>query len=137
MATRKRSTSKTPRHLQRSAAPKKITEDDVKAAVDVISAQYYQDVRECAADFVKEFKAGDFRDRDDFETKLHEYVDGSQRVIYTYWAKLGLLVSNNADAAEEEAMEIPGGSQGESVKMFYAYRADILAMIGSDIDFDE
>lgn len=42
--------------------PKKITEEDVKAAVDVISSAYWQDVRECAADFVDQFQKGEFKD---------------------------------------------------------------------------
>ncbi len=140
MATRKRSASKTPRHLQgsRQSAPKKLTDEDVKAAVDVISAEYWQDVRGCAEDFVEQFHKGEFRDRDDFETQLHQYVDGSQRVIYTYWARLGLLATNNADAYEEATGEVPtGDSSGISTQMFYAFKADIEAQIGSDIDFDE
>lgn len=126
------------RRKAKPAGPKKLTEDDVKAAVDVISSEYWQDVRETAADFVERFEKGEFRDRDAFETALHEYVDGSQRVIYTYWAQLGLLATNSDDAYEEATGEVPtGDSQGISTKMHYAYKQDIENNIGSDIDFDE
>lgn len=57
MATRRKPAAR------RSAQPKKITEEDVKAAVDVISSDYWQDVRECAADFVDRFQKGSSRTR--------------------------------------------------------------------------
>jgi hypothetical protein len=84
----------------RSSASKRITDDDVKAAVDVISSEYWQQVRECAADFVEQFKNGEFKDEEDYREQLEQYVDGSQRVIYPYWARLGLLATNSADAME-------------------------------------
>lgn len=126
MATRRKSPA-------RSSAPKKITDDDVKAAVDVISSEYWQDVRESAADFVKQFENGDFSDQDAFMESLNQYVDGSQRVIYTYWAQLGLLATNSAGAYEEEMGE---ETSSISLQMYFAYRQDILNAIGSDIDFD-
>lgn len=126
------------RRKAKPAGSKKITDDDVKAAVDVISSEYWQDVRECAADFVERASAGEFKDREHFEMNLDEYVQDSQRVIYTYWARLGLLATNSADAMEEELGEVPtGDSSGISKQMYFAYRQDILNNIGSDIDFDE
>lgn len=126
------------RRKAKPAGPKKITDDDVKAAVDVISSEYWQDVRGCAADFVERFHKGEFKDEDDYRQQLEQYVDGSQRVIYTYWARLGLLVTNSADAYEEQTGEEPAGdSAGIAKQMYYAYLEDIQNNIGSDIDFDE
>jgi hypothetical protein len=122
----------------RSAAPKKISEEDVKAACDVISSEYWQDVRECAADFVEQFHKGEFKDEEDYREQLEQYVDGSQRVIYTYWARLGLLATNSSNAYEEATGEAPtGDSAGISTQMAYAFGEDIKNAIGSDIDFDE
>lgn len=59
-------------------------------------------------------------------------------MIYTYWARLGLLATNSADAYEEEMGEEPtGDSAGISKQMYFAFRQDIQNAIGSDIDFDE
>jgi len=122
----------------RSSAPKRITDDDVKAAVDVISSEYWQDVRECAADFVEQFQKGEFKNEEDYREQLEQYVDGSARVIYTYWARLGLLATNSANAMEEETGETPtGDSAGISKQMYFAFLQDIQSAIGSDIDFDE
>ncbi len=127
-----------PRRKAKPAGPKKITDDDVKAAVDVISSEYWQDVRECAADFIEQFKKGEFKNEVDYREQLEQYVDGSQRVIYTYWANLGLLATNSRDAYEEATGETPtGDSAGISKQMYYAYLEDIQNHIGSDIDFDE
>ncbi len=137
MAARRKAkpTRSTKRH---ATDPKKITEEDVKAAVDVISSDYWQDVRECAADFVEQFKKGEFKDEVDYREQLEQYVDGSQRVIYTYWAKLGLLVTNSADAYEDQMVEPPtGDSSGISKQMYFAFLEDITNAIGSDIDFNE
>jgi hypothetical protein len=126
------------RRKAKPAGPKKITEEDVKAAVDVISSEYWQEVRECAQDFIERFNKGEFRDEEDYREQLEQYVDGSQRVIYTYWARLGLLATNSAEAYEEETGEVPAGdSAGISRQMYFAFRQDILNNIGSDIDFDE
>jgi hypothetical protein len=132
MATRRKAKT------TRSSAPKRITEEDVKAAVDVISSDYWQDVRECAADFIERFHKGEFKDEEDYRKQLEQYVDGSQRVIYTYWARLGLLATNSANAYEEQTGEVPAGdSAGISKQMYYAFLEDIQNHIGSDIDFDE
>lgn len=121
------------RRKAKPAGPKKITDDDVKAAVDVISSEYWQDVRETAADFVERFHKGEFKDEEDYREQLEQYVDGSQRVIYTYWAQLGLLATNSRNAYEEQMGE---ETSDVSKQMYYAYLEDIQNNIGSDIDFD-
>ena len=132
MATRRKAKT------TRSSAPKKISEEDVKAAVDVIVSEYWQDVRECAADFVEQFQKGEFKDEEDYREQLEQYVDGSSRVIYTYWARLGLLATHSEGAYEEQTGEEPTGDSARiSKQMYYAYLADIQNAIGSDIDFDE
>jgi len=61
--------------------------------------EYYSDL----ADMAKELREQE-RDRSDFELSdaIHEYVDGSQWVIYTYRARLVLEFSDNDCAIFDE-----------------------------------
>lgn len=101
MATRK----KAPKRIEmprRSAD--EVTDDDVKAAVSILSMDYYNDCRSVARDLAQRMKDGEI---DDFSEALHEAVDSTQRIMYTFQAKCGLLVSDNADAYTEEFGEPP------------------------------
>ena len=107
-------------------ARKKLTDDDVKKAYDVMYAEYYQDVRETAKSFAKDLKSGDV---DEFSDALHELCDSDQRVIYTFKARVGLLVSDNEDAYMEQTGEPPpveGDTINYSAMMFYALQQDII-----------
>lgn len=104
----------------------------VDEAVSVIRRDYYQDVLGLARDLAERMKAGEI---DDFGDALHETVDGCARVIYTFQAKLGLLVSDNEDAGEEELGEAPDTVEA---RMFWAMCADIRERLeASDIDLSE
>lgn len=101
MATRKKASARV-EIPHRSAS--EVTDDDVKAAIHIITMDYYNDCRDVAKDLAQRMKDGDV---DDFNDALHEAVDGTQRIIYTFQAKCGLLVSDNADAYTEEFGEVP------------------------------
>jgi hypothetical protein len=67
-------------------------------------------------------------DVDDFSEALHEAVDGTGRIIYTFQAKCGLLVSDNADAYVEEFGEAPveGGDIKWEAMAFAAMEQDVI-----------
>lgn len=98
MATRK----KPPARVEmphRSA--NEITDDDVRAAVNILTMDYYNDCRSVAKDLAERMKSGEI-DPDEYQDAVHEAIEGTQRIIYTFQAKCGLLVSDNADAYSEE-----------------------------------
>ena len=69
----------------------------VDMAVAAIYLDYREDVDGLVAEVVRAVKAGELEERD-LHDYLHEIVDGSARVIYTFQAKLGMLVTDNPDA---------------------------------------
>jgi len=97
-------------------------ESAVQLAQNILRADYYADVRGIADDIVQAIKDGEVTNRDDLEERLHETIDGTQRVIYTYQAKCGLLASDNEDAYEDETGEQDATPE---VRMYYALMADV------------
>jgi hypothetical protein len=93
----------------------------IDLAVSLIQMDYYADVKGVAKEMLRRVKDGEISSRDDFEQQLNESVDGTQRVIYTFQAKLGMLVTENADAWEELGLEHPTVEQ----MMFCAMEADV------------
>lgn len=96
MATRKKARQEIPR---RSAD--EITDADCDAATSILSMDYYNDVRSVAKDLARQMKEGEV-DRDGFTEALDAAVDGTQRVIYTWQAKLAVILSENGDAYFDE-----------------------------------
>lgn len=76
-----------------------VTDEDVKAAINILTMDYNNDVRSVAQDLAQRMKDGEV---DEFSDALHEAVDGTQRVIYTFQAKLGVILSDNSDRYFEE-----------------------------------
>lgn len=101
MATRKKAPKRV--EMPRRSA-NEVTDEDVKAALSILSMDYYNDCRSVARDLAQRMKDGEI---EDFSDALHEAVDGTQRITYTFQAKCGLLVSDNADAYVEEFGEVP------------------------------
>ena len=99
----------------------------VEQAVDVINDDYFDDVRGIVEDCKRAIKDGELSSEDEFHDWLHEAVDGTQRTIYTFQARLGMLVTNNPDAYEDELGEKP--AQVEHA-MHAAMMADVRDMIG-------
>lgn len=100
--------------------------DDVSVddAFQIIRRDYYSDVKDLGDQLIAQAKAGEI---DDFEDALHEMVDGTQRVIYTRQAVLGVAASDNSDAFEDERVELDWDTGIPwSQIMFFALRADIL-----------
>lgn len=106
------------------------TDSEVNDALAVLRRDYYADVRGLA-DAFREAKAYAKMHGKSFDPSdaLHEIVDGSQRVIYTYQAKIGLLCTDNADAYEEETGEPPSSVE---TAMFMALRRDVEESLGDD-----
>jgi hypothetical protein len=121
----RRRTKATPK----SNEPERITDEDVNAAVSIIQRDYYQDVRDLGDSIKAEVRAGDIDNEEQLDERVHEDVDGAARVIYTWQAKLGMLVTDNEDAWEEFGYESPTVEQ----KMFCAMKQDVMEYIG---DFD-
>lgn len=104
----------------------------VDEAVSAIRRDYYSDVLGMAKDLAERMKAGEIGD---FEDALHEDCDGCARVIYTFQAKLGLLVSDNEDAWEEVDS---GAVLKPEQRMYFALQADIRERLeASDVDPNE
>ncbi len=94
------------------------TENEVQAALSVIQRDYYADVRDIAENYKLERTGNEEKDYE----LLRQLVDGSSRVVYTYQAKLGLLVSENEEAYQDEYGEAPGSVEAQ---MFVALLADV------------
>ena len=112
--------------------------DKTDKAVAVLTRDYLAEVNRYAKDYIEEIKKGEYDDRDDFLERLDEDIDGAQRVIYTWRARLGLLVSDNHDIGIDElGAEGFDWSQGipYSALMYFAFRADIVEAMGR-FDFD-
>ena len=111
-------------------------------AISALTREYYSEVNRWADDYAKEIEDGEFEDRDEFIERLEQDVDGAQRVIYTFRAQIGLLVSDNADAGIDElgveSFDWSGGIPWSGL-MYWAFRADILeALDRNGIDpFDD
>lgn len=126
MATRRRSASKSVKKSDQ------ITEEDVNAAVSIIQRDYYQDVKGIADEIRQAIKDGEITDVDQLDERLQQEVDGSGRVIYTFQSKLGLLVTSNDEAYEEEFGEKP---RDIAAQMAYALLQDVREEL-SDIEFE-
>ena len=98
----------------------------VKLAIDIINTDYWDDVRGVTDDLLKEIKDGDITSREQLDERVSEAIDGTQRVIYTFQAKLGLLATNNADGYEEELGDKPPTIEAQ---MAWAMRMDVFAQL--------
>lgn len=93
----------------------------VDDAISVISRDYFDDVRAIATELAKEHidpETLEPKDDSDLNDVLHEAVDGTQRVIYTWQARLGMLVTDNPDAWGDTYPTV-------EQQMFCAMEADI------------
>lgn len=135
MATRKKKSASRLRPVARetrASERKRITEDDVKAAVDILSRDYYQDVHGIGDEIKDAIESSEISTDDQLHDRINQEVDSSQRVIYTFQARCGLLVTNNDEAYENEFGDKPPTVEAQ---MAYAMTVDIREYIG-DVDFD-
>jgi len=97
-------------------------EELAKAALDVVNNYYWASVRYTAKDYLRRANEGEFKSDEELRDDLNQHVDGNYWVIYTYWARVCLLMSNNTDAYEEEMGEQP---KDPSQAAYFALMADI------------
>ena len=109
----------------------------VEEATRAITADYEKDVDDVADEMVRRVEDGEIEDRDQFQESLDEYIDGHQRVIYTWQARLGLLATSNGDAYEDDFGEAPDTPEKA---MYAAMQRDVweqLDRMGFDPDDDD
>jgi len=113
---------------RRKGTTTEVTERQVQDAVAVITRDYYNDVADLGDQLIDDIKNGEIPGPNDFSDALHEMVDGTQRVIYTWQARLGLIASENHDAYFEEGIGDLDCSESvpHEVLMFYALQQDIV-----------
>lgn len=140
MAARRKSKSKLSPVARETRASRstEITEADVNAAVSIIQRDYWQDVHSVGDEIKEQIENGEISDDDSFRERTEQAVEGTQRVIYTWQSKLGMISTNHPDAYTEATGEAPCHRQDiDWMKMmFYAMLEDVLAYIGSP-DFDD
>ena len=137
MAARRSSRSKAA--ATRSSKPDRVTEADVKAALDVLRQDYWQDIRGTGDSIIQEVKAGDITSRDEFEERLNQDIDGSSRVIYTIENQLTLICSDESDAYVEEFGEdglVKDGGINWPGLAFAAFMADVRRYIDANDEDD-
>ena len=121
-------------------------EQAVNNAVSIIRQDYYEDVTGAAEGIIEEakiqYKKGKGLTGEDLRESvlegIHETIDSQRRVIYTFQAQLGLLVSDNSGAYVEEYGPEGATSEGDlnwSVLMFAAMEQDVMEKL-NDMDFD-
>jgi len=99
-------------------------EEIAKAGFDILNAYYWDEVRACAKDYLERANKGEFKNDEELRESFEQYVDGAQMVIYTWWARVVLICSNNPDAYEEEMGEQP---KDPSQAAYFAMMSDIAA----------
>lgn len=76
----------------------------VQEAEGVLDRDYQEDVNGVADSLQEAIRDGEVTSSERLQDRLHEEVDGTQRVIYTHQAMLGVVASRNREAAWEEGM---------------------------------
>jgi len=98
---------------------------EITEAMRPIATQYWQTVRSIAEE------AQGIDDDDDRDTFIHEQVDGSEWIIYTYAAQAVILITDNENAYTELeslgelASVLEGPSSLYTSIAFHAMRQDV------------
>jgi len=109
------------------AEPESISVDD---ALSVLNRDYFDDVRGIAEDCKRAVKDDKVSNDEELSDYLHQSIDGHERVIYAYQARIGLVCTDSVDAYEDETGEKPPSPE---VQMFWALMQDVRDRLG---DFD-
>lgn len=99
-------------------------EEIAKAGFEILSAYYWDEVRSCAKDYLKRAEEGEFKSDEELRESFEQYVDGAQMIIYTWWARVVLVCSNNPEAWEDVGIERP---EDATQAAYFAFMADISA----------
>ncbi len=96
---------------------------DITEAMRPINADYLRDVRTIAQEIWDEHRGDD----EAISQAVHENVDGSFWVIYTYAAQAVCLISDNDGAIEDNdaSLAFSDGAINWSVIAYYAMEADV------------
>lgn len=99
---------------------------------------YYREVANLADTLIQEAR-DEGLDREAFDERLHETIDGHEYVIYTQKAQNVLVHSSNDGAGPEElgadAFVKDGSLRWESLA-YFALRRDVKECLGRRADFD-
>jgi hypothetical protein len=95
-------------------------DDRLDLGTNLLRQWYAGRVSDLAEDVLRAILAGEVSDLQDY---LHETVDGTDIVIYTYKASAALLASDSEDAWEEMGLERPTVEQ----RAYCALEADVRA----------
>lgn len=87
----------------------------------VIERDYWDDVRGVVEDCKRAVKDGEVSDDSELSDYLHQSIDGTQRVIYTHQARVGMACTDHPDAWHEFGEETPA----VEAQMFWAMMADV------------
>jgi len=87
----------------------------------VVERDYWDDVRGVVEECKRAVKDGEVTSDDELSDYLRQSVDGTQRVIYTHQARVGMACTDNPDAWQECGDSLPD----VSVQMYWAMMADV------------
>lgn len=104
-------------------------EDGLEAASRMMRNWYGERVHGLAEDVLRAILDGEVSDLGDY---LHETVDSTDLVIYTWKASAVLFASDNEDAGEQELGEAPDSVGGRA---YWALRADVLEALESMVTY--
>ena len=123
------------------------TEAERDAALRVLRADYWDDVRACAQDIAddatRRAKDGETDLRDWLLERVHETCDGHSRVIYTGLAIETLLFSDNESAYVDDFGEdgvCTDGAVNWSALAFAAFERDVMEQLDAllpDVNADD
>jgi hypothetical protein len=83
------------------AAGEKSADEQFRDAISVLTGQYQREIDAICEDLVSRVVSREITSRDDFDTAIHETIDGHHDVIYTQSAQVVVLVSGNDGAGIE------------------------------------
>lgn len=92
---------------RKSTEPPRVTEEEVDEALRVLRRDYYQDVRSVGNELARQIKDKEITTREEFYDRLPQAVADTQRIIYTFQARIGLLCTEYPDEFEEEYGDKP------------------------------
>jgi hypothetical protein len=97
----------------------KCSPPSVEDALRVLTADYREEINSLVEDAKRGLKSGDISDLNDW---IHETIDGHERIIYTYKARIVMVCTENPDAYRDDMGQNP---EKVEVEAFYAMAADL------------
>lgn len=104
-------------------------DDGLSAASSLMRAWYYGRVRDLAESVLEDILRGEVSDLGDY---LHETVDSTDLVVYTWKASAVLFASDNEDAGKQELGEAPETVEGRA---YWALLTDLREALSSMVDY--